>query len=942
MKKQTKLIWAGLGSSIILTAAIVPPIINADKTKTLTKNAVFQNAKTLNANDSSSNVLNDNVIFNINGLSYILDTKNFNATVKGFATDSKISNLIIPNVIEYKDTNYLVTRIGVSAFYDKGLLSVVLPSALQTIGANAFADNYISAIEFPTTLISLEDNSFSNNSFKYGTAIYLPADCTWNKLYAFSPFNANNNFSKFTNVVQFIIQNQAVYEYLPNQLGWKITSYMPSVATLSKGAVHDANWLFVHRWENNDQQSSYNQLRYSAVLPYLQSQSIANTAIYLKNLWNGPSGLISFDPKNMQIKFNDNNAFNSGALFDHNANINWNFQLYNPKTNNFVINENFKGNFTSSLTANLFNNFGKNTKFNYGDIIALNDPRGLVNIASNYDSWMLNNSRPLNYLNTYYNLSQSYTQRYDGVDYFMITLQGLQPYVNVTHVDPIQVLSPNVSEYQSFNITGTTIANTKVNINIFDHIFSGTSNDQGHFNVHVNFNHDLALTLSSKTSVLVSAAGTLPVTTHLLGANPINAGILFNIGKSKKHMVILLNGEAGRLQLWNGSQHMPSFTNNNEIWNNSILSSDDTLLNFSNTSPENSVFYIKVTNSENEASAQYHKISLSNEMTIADLDAQIQQISFKLGDTLTLLIPYHKTSDVSIYQMYSNNKSMGYGYKISKALEPGSLKEFYEYQFKIETDGLKNLINENWNGQYTARFDRRWDATNYMISTNGGDGGLEDDNQASNWYNPSLTMKKVVKQITSGLATDYEKEIAVEEWVAQNMHYTFKYDYGHTIDGTFSHLEGVCGNFAALAAVMCQMAGLVSRVAIGYAIGGVNYWSQYWDIDHAWTEVWLPSLGEWVTLDPTWNWFGPLGQLQNRFWNVRSNEHICTVLWPKGTNYFSYFKGHEYEALSFLGMFFNVQSNQGDAKYPLSTAAAIAALLEKAGELKTNHYAYVN
>ncbi|MBO6022011.1 hypothetical protein J6P59_06955 [bacterium] len=57
------------------------------------------------------------------------------------------------------------------------------------------------------------------------------------------------------------------------------------------------------------------------------------------------------------------------------------------------------------------------------------------------------------------------------------------------------------------------------------------------------------------------------------------------------------------------------------------------------------------------------------------------------------------------------------------------------------------------------------------------------------------------------------------------MTYTSKYDYGHTISQTFNHLEGVCGNYSDLAAVMCMMAGLVSRVIIGSALGATSYFA---------------------------------------------------------------------------------------------------------------------
>ncbi|MBO6021304.1 hypothetical protein J6W34_02745 [bacterium] len=57
------------------------------------------------------------------------------------------------------------------------------------------------------------------------------------------------------------------------------------------------------------------------------------------------------------------------------------------------------------------------------------------------------------------------------------------------------------------------------------------------------------------------------------------------------------------------------------------------------------------------------------------------------------------------------------------------------------------------------------------------------------------------------------------------MVYTTSYSYGHTIVQTFNHLEGECGNYAALASTMCMMAGLVSRVIVGNCESSANYFS---------------------------------------------------------------------------------------------------------------------
>ena len=80
--------------------------------------------------------------------------------------------------------------------------------------------------------------------------------------------------------------------------------------------------------------------------------------------------------------------------------------------------------------------------------------------------------------------------------------------------------------------------------------------------------------------------------------------------------------------------------------------------------------------------------------------------------------------------------------------------------------------------------------------------------------------------------------------------------------------------------------------------------------------MWVPSYQEWFTMDPTWLLDCSFGEGQAELHNSRCNISVSLVEWPeKGTglyydsygtlsysnyeydNYFSYFKGCEYEAL---------------------------------------------
>ncbi|MBQ5543680.1 MAG: hypothetical protein IIT97_01925, partial [Mycoplasmataceae bacterium] len=61
----------------------------------------------------------------------------------------------------------------------------------------------------------------------------------------------------------------------------------------------------------------------------------------------------------------------------------------------------------------------------------------------------------------------------------------------------------------------------------------------------------------------------------------------------------------------------------------------------------------------------------------------------------------------------------------------------------------------------------------------------------------------------------------------------------------------------------------------------------------------------------------------------RSNELVALVLWPQGTNYFSYFAGHSYAALLNLGNYFGYSGGELETFYPMQNAAYISQLLQE-------------
>ena len=76
----------------------------------------------------------------IGNLVYSLDTDTKVATVTGYDSSNKPTDVVIPNTIEYGGKNYSVTTIGQWAFYSCiSLASIDIPNSVTTIGERAFS-----------------------------------------------------------------------------------------------------------------------------------------------------------------------------------------------------------------------------------------------------------------------------------------------------------------------------------------------------------------------------------------------------------------------------------------------------------------------------------------------------------------------------------------------------------------------------------------------------------------------------------------------------------------------------------------------------------------------------------------------------------------------------------------------------------------------------------
>ena len=98
----------------------------------------------------------------IGNLVYSLDTDIKVATVTGYDSSNKPTDVVIPNTIEYGGKNYFVTTIGQWAFYSCiSLASIDIPNSVTTIGEFAFAYCFsLASVNIGESVTTIGDGAF--------------------------------------------------------------------------------------------------------------------------------------------------------------------------------------------------------------------------------------------------------------------------------------------------------------------------------------------------------------------------------------------------------------------------------------------------------------------------------------------------------------------------------------------------------------------------------------------------------------------------------------------------------------------------------------------------------------------------------------------------------------------------------------------------------------
>lgn len=118
-------------------------------------------SQTFTATDNNSNTLEYNI------------TSSSTVEVKDYISGG--TDIDIPSTVSNSGTTYNVTGIGIVAFLNNGLTSVVIPNSVISIGIGAFQSNVLVDITIPSSITSIANNAFFDNQL---TSVIIPNSVT--------------------------------------------------------------------------------------------------------------------------------------------------------------------------------------------------------------------------------------------------------------------------------------------------------------------------------------------------------------------------------------------------------------------------------------------------------------------------------------------------------------------------------------------------------------------------------------------------------------------------------------------------------------------------------------------------------------------------------------------------------------------------------------------
>lgn len=125
---------------------------------------------------------------------------------------------------------------------------------------------------------------------------------------------------------------------------------------------------------------------------------------------------------------------------------------------------------------------------------------------------------------------------------------------------------------------------------------------------------------------------------------------------------------------------------------------------------------------------------------------------------------------------------------------------------------------------------------------------------------PEITeeVRSLARDITRNAATDYDKALAIEQWLKTNLSYSLRMESPGRTEPIhfflFERKQGHCEYFSSAMAIMLRTVGVPTRNVNGFLGGEWNEYNDYIAVRagdaHSWVEVYFGGAG-WVTFDPT-------------------------------------------------------------------------------------------
>jgi hypothetical protein len=118
--------------------------------------------------------------------------------------------------------------------------------------------------------------------------------------------------------------------------------------------------------------------------------------------------------------------------------------------------------------------------------------------------------------------------------------------------------------------------------------------------------------------------------------------------------------------------------------------------------------------------------------------------------------------------------------------------------------------------------------------------------------------EELAKSITRGLNNDYQKAIAIQEYLKKNYSYRLTGAPSPIENGVewflFKSKKGDCDFFASAMCILLREVGIPARVAVGYSVSEYDSQRDVWIVRqrdaHMWVEAYIKGQG-WLTFDPT-------------------------------------------------------------------------------------------